>query len=89
MKVQGIVAYVLAEGEELPAAEPAAEPVSETAAPPPPAAPAPQPVAPPPVATPPAQPVQAVTQPAPDNRSGCAASRGTHQGVAAGEKTGG
>lgn len=65
VKVQGIVAYVLAEGEELPAAEPAAEPVSETAAPPPPVAPAPQPVAPAPVATPPAQPVQAVTQTAP------------------------
>ena len=60
VKVQGIVAYVLAEGEELPAAEPAAEPVSETAAPPPPVAPAPQPVV-----TPPAQPVQSVSQAVP------------------------
>ena len=65
VKVQGIVAYVLAEGEELPAAEAPAEPVSQTPASPPPVAPAPQPVAPPPVATPPTQPVQAVSQAAP------------------------
>ncbi len=64
VKVQGVVAYILEQGEEPPAAEAAARPVSETPAPPPPAAPAPPPVAavPPPVVTPP---VQAVSQAAP------------------------
>ena len=64
VKVQGVVAYILEEGEEPPAAEAAARPVSATPAPPPPAALAPPPVAaaPPPVAAPP---VQAVGQAAP------------------------
>ncbi len=64
VKVQGVVAYILEEGEEPPAAEAAARPVSATPASPPPAAPAPPPVvaAPPPVAAPP---VQAVSQAAP------------------------
>ena len=65
VKVQGVVAYVLAEGEELPAAEAVAEPVSEAPAAPPPSAPAPPPAAPPPVATPPPPPVQAVSPAAP------------------------
>ena len=58
------MAYILEEGEEPPAAEAAARPVSATPASPPPAAPAPPPVvaAPPPVAAPP---VQAVSQAAP------------------------
>jgi pyruvate dehydrogenase E2 component (dihydrolipoamide acetyltransferase) len=60
VKVQGVVAYVLEEGEEPPAAEAADGPVSAVPASPPAVAPAP-----PPVAIPPAQPVRAVSQPPP------------------------
>ena len=60
VKVQGVVAYVLEEGEEPPAAEAADGPVSAVPASPPAVEPAP-----PPVAVPPAQPVRAVSQPPP------------------------